>query len=302
MLAATPIDFSFDEDDHWLSTAPPLLYRSTSVGSSWGVTSIGRGFDWSTKDDDEVQAISQPECPLEKKPPVNSQDLPKHEDTKSAIATRPSLLVPPVSVRLLSESQMTSPGYEPLSMSPSAPTPNLTDSPISDSPSRSPSRLSLHSTTLLQQNVSEAHRPPLPRSPTISRPRRRSSQQRVSLIAGRVMIAPIEPPSPPPTMPKILHRSGSTGSMLSSVSSTCPPTPARESSSLPDVKTISDFFIEGEIGRGAYGLVKRAREYKADGSLGVRFHPPDFIFDFCGLTMGQAAIGFETNNQVSHPC
>lgn len=268
MLAATPIDFTFDEDDHWLSTGSPLLYRSTSVGSSWGVTSIGRGFDWSTKDDDEVEVISQPECPLEKKPPIMSQDLPKHENSKPVIATRPSLLVSPVSVRLLSDTKMTSPGCEPSTISPSVSTPNLTDSPISDSPSRSLSRLSLHSTTPLQPNVSEAHRPPLSRSPTMSRPRRRSSQQRVSLIAGRVMIAPIEPPSPPPTMPKILHRSGSSGSILPSVASTCPPTPAREASSLPDVKTISDFLIEGEIGRGAYGLVKRAREYKTDGTLG----------------------------------
>lgn len=265
MLAATPIDFAFDEDDHWLSTAPPLLYRSTSVGSSWGVTSIGRGFDWSAKDDNEVEVISQPQCPLEKKPP---QDVPKLEDSKSAMPTRPPLLVSPVSVRLLSETQTPSPNCEPLMSSPSASTPNLTDSPISDSPSRSLSRLSLHSTTPLEPNVSEAHRPPLSRSPTLSRARRRSSQQRVSLIAGRVMIAPIEPPSPPPAMPKILHRSGSTGSILSSVASTCPPTPAREASSLPDGKAISDFFIEGEIGRGAYGLVKRAREYKTDGSLG----------------------------------
>lgn len=264
MLAATPIDFAFDEDDHWLSTSPPLLYRSTSVGSSWGVTSIGRGFDWSTKDDNEVEVISQPQCPLEKKSP---QDLSKLEDSKSAMPTRPPLLVSPVSVHLLSD-QTPSPNCEPLMSSPSASTPNLTDSPISDSPSRSLSRLSLHSTTPLEPNVSEAHRPPLSRSPTLSRARRRSSQQRVSLIAGRVMIAPIEPPSPPPAMPKILHRSGSTGSMLSSVASTCPPTFAREVSSLPDGKAISDFFIEGEIGRGAYGLVKRAREYKTDGSLG----------------------------------
>lgn len=271
MLAATPIDFAFDEDDHWLSPGPPLLYRSTSVGSSWGVTSIGRGFDWSTKEDDEAEVISQPECPLQKKPPIISQELPKPQVSKPAIATRSSLLVSPVSVPLLSESQTTSSGREPFTISPSASTPNLTDSPISDSPSRSLSRLSLHLTAPLQPNVFEAHSPPPPRSPTMSRPRRRSSQQRVSLIAGRVMIAPIEPPSPPPTMPTILHRSGSTGSILSSVASTCPPTPAREASSLPDVKTISDFLIEGEIGRGAYGLVKRAREYKIDGSLGVRF-------------------------------
>ncbi|KAG1755237.1 kinase-like protein [Suillus paluster] len=268
MLAAAAVDLVFDEDD-WLSPAPPLLYRSTSIGNSWGVTSIGRGFDWSVKDDDKVDVISQPQCPLEKKPPNISQDLPKREDSnKPAMATRPSLLVSPVSVRLLSEAQFSSLGHGPVTISPSASTPNLTDSPISDYPSRSLSRLSLHSATPLQPNVSEAHRPPLPRSPTLPRPRRRSSQQRVSLIAGRVLIAPIEPPSPPPMMPQILHRSESTGSLLRSVASTGPPTPAREAASLPDVRTISDFFIEGEIGRGAYGLVKRVREYKTDGSLG----------------------------------
>ncbi|KAK1234655.1 serine/threonine protein kinase [Marasmius sp. AFHP31] len=33
-------------------------------------------------------------------------------------------------------------------------------------------------------------------------------------------------------------------------------------------KRISDFHIEGEIGRGAYGIVKRGREIQSDGSLG----------------------------------
>jgi hypothetical protein len=35
-------------------------------------------------------------------------------------------------------------------------------------------------------------------------------------------------------------------------------------------RSISEFVIEKEIGRGAYGLVKRAREMQLDGSLGVR--------------------------------
>ena len=35
-------------------------------------------------------------------------------------------------------------------------------------------------------------------------------------------------------------------------------------------RNISEFVIEKEIGRGAYGLVKLAREIKGDGSLGVR--------------------------------
>lgn len=281
MLADPAVDLAFDEDD-WLSPAPPLLYRSSSVGSSWGVTSIGRGFDWSAKESD--QAISQPECPLGEKPPIISEDLPKREDPKLQIATGSSFLVSPVTLRVLPQHQISPSASESLTISPSA-SPryitNITDSPISSSSSRPPSpppsapqsHLSLHATNPLQPSVSEAHRLPPSRSPTLPRPRRRSSQQRVSLVAGRVMIATIEPPSPPPMMPQILHRSGSTGSILSSVASTGPPTPSLETASLSDGKTISDFFIEGEIGRGAYGLVKRAREYKSDGSLGVRFHP-----------------------------
>jgi hypothetical protein len=281
MLAGPAVDLAFDEDD-WLSPAPPLLYRSSSVGSSWGVTSIGRGFDWSAKESD--QAISQPECPLGEKPPIISEDLPKREDPKLQIVTHSSFLVSPATLRVLPQHQISPSVREPLTISPSA-SPryinNITDSPISSSPSHPPSpppspprsHSSLHATNPLQPGVSEAHRPPPSRSPTLPPPRRRSSQQRVSLVAGRVMIATIEPPSPPPMMPQILHRSGSTGSTLSSVASTCPPTPSLETASLSDGKTISDFFIEGEIGRGSYGLVKRAREYKSDGSLGVRFHP-----------------------------
>jgi protein-serine/threonine kinase len=315
MLAAPAVDLAFDEDD-WLSPAP-LLYRSTSVGSSWGVTSIGRGFDWSAKENDQVEPISKPEYPLEEKPPIISEDLRKRNDPKLQMATRPSFVAPPVSVRLLSDHQIISSGREPLTISPSASTPfttNLMDSPISASlswpsscpsscpPSRPQSRSSLHAATPLHPGASEAHRPPPSRSPTLPRTRRRSSQQRVSLIAGRVMIATIEPPSPPPIMPQILHRSVSTGSLLSSVASTGPPTPSPEAASLPDGRTISDFFIEYEIGRGAYGLVKRAREYKTDGSLGVRFYPLYCDFTPCGLIIGQATTGLETDNQVSHSC
>ena len=91
-------------------------------------------------------------------------------------------------------------------------------------------------------------------SPSTPRPRRRSSQQRVSLIAGRVSIAPLESP--------VLHRADSASSFLS-VASTRPPSPTK-SSFLGD-HSISDYEIEADIGRGAYGLVKRAREIGKDG-------------------------------------
>ncbi|EKM83841.1 hypothetical protein AGABI1DRAFT_110440 [Agaricus bisporus var. burnettii JB137-S8] len=114
---------------------------------------------------------------------------------------------------------------------------------------------------------SPCFRPPSSRSPSLPRPRRRSSQQRVSLIAGRVSIAPIEPPASPPMLTRSLKRAGSNSSLLSTSASTRAPSPSEERTFLGE-RSISEFLIEGEIGRGAYGLVKRGREIYADGSLG----------------------------------
>ncbi|KAG6842616.1 hypothetical protein C0991_000142 [Blastosporella zonata] len=119
-------------------------------------------------------------------------------------------------------------------------------------------------------SIGSARHPPPPRSPSSPRPRRRSSRQRVSLIAGRVSILPIEPSSPPALLPQSLRRSNSSGSFLSVAESTRPPSPNPDSQREPFLAglSISDFIIEGEIGRGAYGLVKRARQVRADGSTG----------------------------------
>jgi protein-serine/threonine kinase len=134
------------------------------------------------------------------------------------------------------------------------------------------------------------------RSPSV-RSRRRSSQQRVSLIAGRVSIARIEPPSPPPMLAPSLHRTGSTSSFLSVAASAGPPTPAPERESYLGERSISEFSIEKEIGRGAYGLVKRAREIKPDGSLGVS----KFVqYNFSLLKCEPAHNNHQTNHQISH--
>ncbi|KAF8843959.1 kinase-like protein [Paxillus ammoniavirescens] len=264
MLAESPLDLTFDDDD-WLAPAPPMFYRAASVGNSWGVTSIGRGFDWTAKEDDHA-TLSQAEYSPPNKPQVPIYepvicDSTKHQATaprssQTSLATAPAAR--PYVLALERES---------LTIQPSVSAPQITDSPISNSHLHSPFKPSW-SLTPLQSNASEVSCSLLSRSPPLPRPRRRSSQQRVSLIAGRVSIAPIDPPSPPPAMPQILRRSGSTGNLLPSVVSTGPPTPVKDTQVLPDGKTISDFFIEREIGRGAYGLVKRAREYKSDGSLG----------------------------------
>lgn len=83
----------------------------------------------------------------------------------------------------------------------------------------------------------------------------------------------IEPPSPPPIQARSpafkgirIPRFGSTSSFVSVQSVATPPGESRDS--YLGERSIDEFVIEEEIGRGAYGLVKRAREIQEDGSLG----------------------------------
>ncbi|KAF5377472.1 hypothetical protein D9615_005360 [Tricholomella constricta] len=255
MLSAPTID------DDW--KAPPLaakFYRTASVGS-WGVTSIGRGFDWNDHNNDRprspcspivVDAVAcSPRSELEFAPkPTETAHGRKHNhafnDTSPII--RPPSLTPTTAFSL----RMTS--------TTSPPEQSFVASPI-QSRSTSPRPPSLAGSV-------GSTRPLSSRSPSSPRPRRRSSRQRVSLIAGRVSIAPIDPPSP--VLPQSIRRNNSSSSFLSVAASTRPPSPTieKETGSFLGGRTISDFVIDGEIGRGAYGLVKRAREVRADGSTG----------------------------------
>ncbi len=244
MLSAPPLSFTFDEDE-WIAPphVPPRLYRAASVGS-WGVTSIGRGFDWTDEKDlpqvKEAAAVSPP-APEDKRP-TDSEDVRRKHNHAFSNRKSPAL----------------------------KPTP-MTSSPIQ----LIPPPLCRPPTPSIQ---------PLACSPSSPRPRRRSSQQRVSLIAGRVSIALIDPPSPPPMLSENLRRTPSSGSILSNVS-TRAPSPATEHQGFLGGRNISEYLIEGEIGRGAYGLVKRAREFLPDGSLGVSIPlpPPLDIFMQCAL-------------------
>ena len=218
MLSASPVKLTFD-DDEW--KLPSLACKAAGVGS-WGVTSIGRGFDWSH--DASLTSLSKV---LEA--PENAEMKTHPDDGYRAVAHGRN--------------------HAPLDK-----TVTTTSFFI---PSRPPS-MDISPTTCWPQT------PSLPPSPSF-RPRRRSSQQRVSLIAGRVSIAPIDPPSTPPMLSENLKRTPSSGSILS----TRAPSPSSEHESFLGGRDISEFVIEGEIGRGAYGLVKRAREIQPDGSLGV---------------------------------
>ncbi|KAF8078576.1 kinase-like protein [Lyophyllum atratum] len=260
MLSAPAVDLTFDDDD-WKT--PPLgskFYRAASVGS-WGVTSIGRGFDWTEHNSDQPRSPYSPLDPIPCSPCSELDFPPKSAEVAHGRKHNHSFID-------------TSPIIQPLSLTPttsfslrmtSATSP--TECPFVSSPIQS--RPTSPRPPSLAGSVGST-RPPPSRSPSSPRPRRRSSRQRVSLVAGRVLIAPIEPPSPTSLLPHSLRRTDSSGSFLSVAASTGPPSPTadKEKESFLGGRSISDFVIEGEIGRGAYGLVKRAREVRADGSTG----------------------------------
>ncbi|KAI0757044.1 kinase-like domain-containing protein [Daedaleopsis nitida] len=270
MLAAPTVDLSFDNDDDWMppSSNSPRLYRAASVGNSWGVTSIGRGFQWNNhnregesgsdheQDDVAPEAFKdRPSCIRATRPAwLSTSAVPRSAATNGVsvitASTTPPSPLPPLSPRTSSYFSV------PLTRSP------VQSRPASPRPFSSRPASPHPPSPMIPSGASFA------RSPfQFPRMRRRSSQQRVSLVAGRVLIAPVEPPSPYPEGPQKLVRTNSAASYLSVASSAGPPTPGEKPRSVGD-RSISEFVIEREIGRGAYGLVKRAREMTEDGSLG----------------------------------
>lgn len=260
MLSASQLDLAFDNDDWTSPQIAPRLYRaasSASTVSSWGVTSIGRGFEWES-DDENSSIISAPPLKLDKEDYRLAFDLSDEEEKPRKPGPSSLNIMRPVT------------NVTPISTTPTLLSASLSSEPFFMSPSHSrPASPITHSTSPGPPTASP--RPGLPsRTASIPRPRRRSSQQRVSLIAGRVMIAPRDTPTVPTFEPQYLsiQRANSNSSFIS-VASTRPPSPTSQESFLGN-RNISEFEIEGEIGRGAYGLVKRAREKLSDGSLGVR--------------------------------
>ena len=257
MLSAPRVDLTFGDDDFdFLKTPPlpPLLHKPASVGS-WGVTSIGRGFSWN-EDSDDDKPSSQSDLALQPhtgKCELDPTGLKIHASGRKLNHTFINASPITRSLNIIAPSSSTR-------MPPMAPThEQIFFSSPTQSPGSSP-----------QLGIV---RPPPSRSPSSPRPRRRSSRQRVSLIAGRVSIAPVEPPSPPPVLPRSLCRTNSSATCSHSVASTAstrPPSPDLDKESFLGERSISDFIIEGDIGRGAYGLVKRARRIFSDGSMGVR--------------------------------
>lgn len=231
--------------------SPPLMglkartpKAKESIGNSWGVSSIGRGFDWTWNTEPEpsvvVEPIEESQPDLDDVGPLPSSSTIKPAKWQSVGRSLSLDLVPTIAQN---SSKMT---------------------------------LSLSDGILVPQAQSQSHtRPTTPSSlasvPPSPRYRRRSSQKRFSLISGRLTYTP--PPSPPPEstmaskVPKLL-RLASTSSFMS-VNSTIanPPTPGKVH--YAGERSIAEFVIQGDVGQGAYGLVKRGREVMPDGSYGV---------------------------------
>ncbi|KAM5535421.1 hypothetical protein V8D89_010943 [Ganoderma adspersum] len=252
MLATPTIDLNFDNDDDWMMPPPsssPRLYRAASVGNSWGVTSIGRGCVWNNHNHGDGSE-SDPGKPVEVTPDTT---VTASKDPSGLLCPTPPLWLNnsavPRSAVANGVSMISTTATSPAPLSPNYVSGPLTRSPVQSRPPspRPTSPMVTAAPTLLSSTPSS------PRSTQFPRMRRRSSQQRVSLLAGR-------PPSPLPAGPQKLVRTSSAASFLSVASSVGPPTPGDRS--------ISEFVIEREIGRGAYGLVKRAREMMDDGTLG----------------------------------
>lgn len=218
--------WSLDDHDFWLHgddyESFPKSYQATSVGS-WGVTSMGRGFDW-TQSDNSMQGNQAEDLPH-----IPAARAPKFQSNVQK-------------------------------------SPNVASSPL----------LSCLSLSLPSPVTSSRSLPShLPSSP---RPRCRSSQQRVSLFAGRVSIVPVEISSTPPMLLPSLKHTNSSESLINVLASTRASSPAKERSFLGE-KSISEYVIQSEIGRGAYGIVKRGREIYGDGSLGVSLLPLPLLLD-----------------------
>lgn len=296
---------SEEDEDIILAIQPTKLVRASSVGNSYGVTGIGRGFDW-TWDDEDDDSDHEPEHDTE--PEIEIRDEydhptpPAHDQNSLPVEGRSNLVViPPTpepprgpsrSASLLASklTQMATLGLNLTGMTngSSPPQAQLPQRTFSYSGASTPAEYSpFHSPRVRSPNLSpssSAHN--LPGSPYMSASRmnsprvtrsRSNQSRRVSVISGRqvpVSRMPSPPPDPSPAPPPLvprLSRFSSTSSFISiaSTAATAPPSPgAGGHPSYLGGRTIENFMVLGEAGRGAYGMVKRAREFKVDGSLG----------------------------------
>lgn len=308
---------SEEEEDMVIAIQPTTLARASSLGNSYGVTGIGRGFDWTwddNNDDSDHESEHLPEPEIEIRDEYDHPTPPAHDQNSLPADGKTNLvLIPPTpepprgpsrSASLLASklTQMATLGLNLTGITngsspPQAYLPHRTFSYSGASGTSTPAEYSpFHSPRVRSPNLSPAlstrdlpgvgspHTPSSRiNSPRVSRSRSNQSR-RVSVISGRqvpVSRMPSPPPDPSPAPPPLvprLSRFNSTSSFISiaSTAATAPPSPG--TGGHPRYlggRTIDNFMVLGEAGRGAYGMVKRAREFKIDGSLGVSINLND---------------------------
>lgn len=263
----------------WMAPDPVfVVQRAVSVGSKqYGFTSLGRGFNWLGKEEEErnrIRRLSRSrsrsrrsiEHPLEDAvvtpPPTTACILGESLQFEPEPQRPPNGTVVPTILAPSTESSSSNPPVAPLTMSRDMGYTVLSVSPSVQSPVSSRRSTTPPSPTTTRPTA--AHSPTSPRPPS----RRRSSHKRVSLVAGRIRVTE-DMPLPGTDLPPTLGRTNSQSSFLSAAASTGPPSPLYEHEHFLGNHHINDYVIEGEAGRGAYGTVKRAREKLPNGQRGV---------------------------------
>ncbi|GJJ09640.1 hypothetical protein Clacol_003864 [Clathrus columnatus] len=262
-------EISATSDDGWLPPEPIFrLQRAVSLGNKqYGFTSLGRGFNWLKKEEEERNAIRE----QQKHSRGHSRS---RNDVQQEPQCSPFVFVaepeeePCLQVELPHTVIVDRPQPPPLTII-HPPAPFRSHSSPRTGTNESHGKLDLDATSThtpaspVSSRTGPSSPPTMPPRPPS---RRHSSQKRVSLVAGRLKV--IDDPTEifnADLTPHILGRQSSQSSILSVVS-TRAPSPNAEN--FLGTHTINDFVIEGEAGRGAYGLVKRAREKLPNGDLG----------------------------------
>ncbi|KDN43506.1 hypothetical protein RSAG8_06095, partial [Rhizoctonia solani AG-8 WAC10335] len=292
--AETKVDGVLDED-LVIAIHPTRLSRASSVGNSYGITGIGRGFDWRWGDEKIRDESEQPT------PPANLKNGLPTESQTNLVVIPPTPEAPHLPQR--SSSMFTKAPSQPTTLGlslngltnsftpPAGPRSAGLQRGFSYSGASTPAEFSpFHSPQVRSPNLSPSSSyailPPTLGSPQLSASRlnsprvtrsRSNQSRRVSVVSGRqipVARMPSPPPDPSPAPPPLtprLARLNSTTSFISiaSTAATAPPSPGSDGHNhYLGGRSIDNFMILGEAGRGAYGMVKRAREFKVDGSLG----------------------------------
>ncbi|KZT61375.1 kinase-like protein [Calocera cornea HHB12733] len=259
-----------------------------SISGSWGISGVGRGFDWRwdlDRDDEAAVEDDEKTSPLSKSP--SSETARAVEDLTIASSSSPPSL-PPIETSHLANQEPsmptgdttpgpptetpTSPGIRPSRRAPSrrislmagrhvAPP---TDLKPEDLPPVSP-RITL-SRTNSAASLALSTMTPLSRRNSDAEWMANTSDPRTPLEKQEITYPPSYTPFPYSSKTPALARNASVSSTFSARSTTAPSVASEyDDDDYEDDTALAGFGVEADAGRGAYGLVKRARRVDANG-------------------------------------